>query len=122
MSPSRTSPIGPPSTDSGATWAMDSPRVAPEKRPSVTNSTSSPSPSPAIAAVTASISFIPGPPRGPSLRMMTTSPAAISRFATARKQSSSDSKTFAGPRKVRTSVPATFTTAPSGAREPRRIA
>ena len=53
------------------------PRVAPEKRPSVSSATVSPSPSPTIAAVTASISRMPGPPAGPSLRMTTTSPALI---------------------------------------------
>ena len=41
-------------------------RVAPEKRPSVSSATSSPSPAPTRAAVTASISRMPGPPRGPS--------------------------------------------------------
>ena len=42
------------------------PRVAPEKRPSVTSVTSSESPSPTIAAVTWNISRMPGPPAGPS--------------------------------------------------------
>ena len=47
-------------------WPGSNPRVAPEKRPSVSRATSSPSPSPTSAAVTASISRIPGPPAGPS--------------------------------------------------------
>src|SRR2546422_10600834 len=51
---------------SGATWPIMKPCVAPEKRPSVTIATDSPSPSPTMAAVTCSISRIPGPPRGPS--------------------------------------------------------
>src|ERR1700733_6089717 len=76
-SPSRTMPIGPPRTASGATWPAIRPCVAPEKRPSVSSATSSPSPSPTSAAVTASISRMPGPPAGPSLRMSTTAPALI---------------------------------------------
>ena len=51
------------------------PWVAPQKRPSVSSATCSPRPAPLSAAVTASISRMPGPPTGPSLRMMTTSPA-----------------------------------------------
>ena len=62
---------------SGATWPTIRPRVAPEKRPSVSRATSSPRPSPTIAAVTWSISRMPGPPAGPSLRMTTMSPASI---------------------------------------------
>ena len=62
MSPSRTAAIGPPRAASGATWPTMKPRVAPEKRPSVISATDSPSPAPTIAAVTASISRIPGPP------------------------------------------------------------
>ena len=77
-SPSRSAPIGPPRTASGATWPAMKPCVAPEKRPSVISATCSPSPSPWIAAVTASISRMPGPPAGPSLRITTTSPARIS--------------------------------------------
>ena len=41
------------------------PVVPPEKRPSVSSRTSLPSPAPLIAPVTASISRMPGPPRGP---------------------------------------------------------
>ncbi len=51
---------------SGAMWPTIRPCVAPEKRPSVIRATSSPSPSPTSAAVTCSISRIPGPPAGPS--------------------------------------------------------
>ena len=65
-SPSRTAAIGPPRAASGATWPTISPRVAPEKRPSVTSATDSPSPAPTTADVTPSISRIPGPPAGPS--------------------------------------------------------
>ncbi len=53
------------------------PWVAPEKRPSVMSATLSPRPSPTRAAVTESISRMPGPPAGPSLRMTTTSPALM---------------------------------------------
>ena len=47
--------------------------VAPENRPSVSSATDSPRPAPMIAAVTASISRMPGPPAGPSFLMTTTS-------------------------------------------------
>ena len=84
-SPSRIAAIGPPLTASGATWPIIRPRVAPEKRPSVTIATLSPSPSPTIAAVTWSISRIPGPPTGPSLRITTMSPGLICWSLTARE-------------------------------------
>ena len=66
MSPSRTAAMGPPRAASGATCPTMSPRVAPEKRPSVTIATESPSPAPTTEDVTLSISRIPGPPAGPS--------------------------------------------------------
>jgi hypothetical protein len=72
------------------------------------------------AAVTLSISRIPGPPAGPSLRITSTSPAAIAPACTAAMHASSDSKTRAGPRWRRRSVAATLATAPSGARFPVR--
>ena len=50
----------------GGDVADQKPRVAPEKRPSVSSATDSPSPAPTIAAVTPSISRMPGPPFGPS--------------------------------------------------------
>ena len=98
------------------------PRVAPEKRPSVSRATESPSPSPMIAAVTASISRMPGPPAGPSLRMTTTSPGSIFPCVTAAIASSSSSNTRAGPAWWTRSWPESFTTQPSGARLPRRMA
>ena len=52
VSPSRTAAIGPPRGASGATWPAMKPWVAPEKRPSVSSATESPSPSPTSAAVT----------------------------------------------------------------------
>ena len=67
------------------------------------SATSPPSPSPTSAAVTASISLMPGPPAGPSLRITITSPALIVRWVTAAIASSSDSKTRAGPVWVRRS-------------------
>ena len=97
VSPSRTAAIGPLCTASGAMWPAMKPRVAPEKRPSVSRATESPRPSPTIAAVTASISRMPGPPAGPSLRMTTTSPSLISPLVTACIAASSPSKTRAGP-------------------------
>ena len=66
VSPSRTMAIGPPLAASGATCPAIMPRVAPENRPSVSSATDSPSPAPMMAAVTASISRMPGPPLGPS--------------------------------------------------------
>src|SRR3954465_11817066 len=54
--------------------------------------------------------------------MTTTSPAVIERAFTAAKQASSLSKTRAVPLWKRRSCPASFTTHPSGARFPRRIA
>ena len=66
VSPSWTIAIGPPRAASGVTCPAMRPWVAPEKRPSVTSATWSPRPSPTIAAVTCSISRMPGPPAGPS--------------------------------------------------------
>ncbi len=74
-SPSRSSAIGPPRAASGAMWPTMKPCVAPLKRPSVISATSSPRPRPISAAVTPSISRMPGPPAGPSLRITMTSPA-----------------------------------------------
>ena len=51
----------------------------------MSSATSSPRPSPTIAAVTWSISRIPGPPAGPSLRITITSPGWMSCSATARE-------------------------------------
>src|SRR5579875_781044 len=120
-SPSRSAASGPPSAASGATCPTIKPRVPPLKRPSVKSATLSPRPSPTIAAVTPNISRIPGPPRGPSYRMTTTSPATILRSSIARIASSSRSKTRAGPRWCSRSWPAILTTAPSGASIPRRM-
>ena len=65
-SPSWRAAMGPPTAASGATWPIMSPLVAPEKRPSVSRATDPPSPWPTSAAVTPSISRMPGPPFGPS--------------------------------------------------------
>ena len=77
VSPSRTTAMGPRREVSGETWPMQGPRVAPEKRPSVTRATDSEKPMPTSAAVAVSISRMPGPPWGPSLRMTSTSPGVI---------------------------------------------
>ena len=67
MSPSRTAAMGPPTKASGATWPAVKPRVAPEKRPSVSSATWALSSAlEETAAVTCSISRMPGPPLGPS--------------------------------------------------------
>src|SRR5262249_22328308 len=66
VSPSCTAAIGPRCAASGATWPAIKPCVAPENLPSVRSATESPSPCPTSAAVTASISRMPGPPLGPS--------------------------------------------------------
>ena len=113
--------MGPPRAASGETWPAMSPRVAPLKRPSVSSATEPPNPSPTIAAVTPSISRMPGPPFGSSFRMTTTSPALIFLPTTAVMASSSESKTRAGPRCSRRSCPLILATQPSGARLPFRI-
>src|SRR5262245_43180179 len=120
-SPSRMAAMGPPEAASGATCPTMRPRVAPENRPSVTSATESPSPMPTSAAVTASISRMPGPPRGPSYRITTASPAPIAPALTAAEADSSESNTRAGPLKVVRLCPDSLTTQPSGARLPRRI-
>src|SRR3546814_9583672 len=51
--------------------------------------------------------------------MTMTEPSEISRFSTAAKASSSQSKTRAGPLNCKRCIPATLTIAPSGARLPR---
>ena len=66
VSPSFRAAMGPRWAASGATWPAIRPRVAPEKRPSVRRATVSPRPWPTRAAVTPSISRMPGPPFGPS--------------------------------------------------------
>src|SRR5208283_4678264 len=97
-SPSRTAASGPPAAASGAACPIINPRVPPLKRPSVTSATLSPKPAPTIAAVTLSISRIPGPPLGPSYAMTTTSPGAIVSSRIACIARSSELKTRAGPR------------------------
>ena len=78
MSPFLTIPIGPPLAASGVMCPTSKPWLPPEKRPSVMSATSLISPRPATALVGESISRIPGPPTGPSLRITTTSPATTS--------------------------------------------
>ena len=76
---------------------MDAPLVAPEKRPSVRSATCLSSPIPATADVGDSISFIPGPPFGPSYLITITSPLFIFLPKIAFTASSSELKTLAGP-------------------------
>src|SRR4030081_711016 len=64
--PSDKSPSAPPPAAPGPTWPMQTPRVAPENRPSVMSAILPPMPCPVSAAVVESISRMPGPPRGPS--------------------------------------------------------
>ena len=123
VSPSRTAAIGPPRAASGATWPAMKPCVAPEKRPSVSSATSSPRPAPMIAAVTRehlahARARRPGPRCGSRRRR----PASMPPCVTAAIAASSPSNTRAGPVWWRRSWPASFTTQPSGARLPRRIA
>ena len=110
--------MGPPCAASGDTWPTMKPCVAPEKRPSVTSATSLPRPWPTSAAVTASISRMPGPPAGPSKRITTTSPARMARACTAAKAASSESNTRAVPSNDSRPWPASLTMQPSGARSP----
>src|SRR5919199_1526983 len=121
LSPSFSVAIGPRWAASGATWPAIRPWVAPEKRPSVRRATDSPKPSPTRAAVTPSISRIPGPPLGPSYLITTTSPSSIRPLVTASIASSSESKTRAGPSWNSRVCPETLITQPSGARLPLRI-
>mmetsp|Transcript_24264 Transcript_24264/g.53092 ORF Transcript_24264/g.53092 Transcript_24264/m.53092 type:complete len:201 (+) Transcript_24264:157-759(+) len=79
-SPFLTKAIGPPTWASGVMCPMQNPCVPPLNRPSVNKATSFPRPAPMMALVGVSISGRPGPPVGPSYRMMTTSPALISMF------------------------------------------
>ena len=124
LSPSSIRAIGPPAIASGEICPTHGPRVPPENLPSVIKATESDKFIPAIAAVGDSISLIPGPPFGPSYRMTTTSPLLISFFIMAFMPSSSELKTLAVPVKLSAfSLTADcFTTAPSGAKFPLRIA
>ena len=110
VSPSRTAAIGPPHAASGATWPAMKPRVAPEKRPSVSSATCSPSPSPDERRRDREHLAHAGAAGGPSLRITTTSPASIAPAVTAAIASSSHSKTRAGPSWWTRSWPASFTT------------
>ena len=114
--------IGPLSKLSGATCPIHKPVVPPENLPSVINNTSLPRPAPFIAAVICSISLIPGPPLGPSLRITITCPFSISPLKSASRASCSLSNTFAGPEKLFISIPAVFTTEPFVERLPFKTA
>ena len=120
VSSSWTSARAPPLAASGEMCPIDSPEVPPENRPSVTSAQARPRPLPFRKEVGYSISCIPGPPRGPSYLMTTTSPAVTRPARIPSTASSCDSKTRAGPENVHSSsgTPAVFTTAPSVARFP----
>ena len=77
VSPSRTAAIGPPRAASGETWPIRMPCETPEKRPSVISATSSPRPRPCNWIVSITISGMPGPPTGPTLRTTITLPGLI---------------------------------------------
>ena len=98
VSPSSTKAIGPPAAASGDTWPMHAPRVAPLNLPSVIRQTLSLNPRPMMLAVGASISCMPGPPRGPSYLITTTSPAFTLPSRIPAAADSSLSKITAGPR------------------------
>ena len=66
MSPFCKIASGPPCAASGQRWPIMMPWLAPEKRPSVTSATLSPSPRPTSAPPGDSISGQPGAPLGPS--------------------------------------------------------
>ena len=122
-SPSATKAMGPPSTASGATWPMQNPWVPPENRPSVSRAQSPPRPAPFMAPGHRQHLPHAGPPFGSLVADhqdrpgLDPTPARMASMAV-----SSPSNTRAGPSKRSTSRPATFTTAPSGASEPRRMA
>ncbi len=77
-----------------------------------------------MSEVGASISFMPGPPLGPSYRMTTKCPSFTLPCMIPALASSSESKQIALPVNLRIEgwIPAVFTTAPSGARFPNRTA
>ena len=80
-----------------------------------------PSPAPMTMAVGLSISFMPGPPLGPSYRITMTQPLNCGASdATAAIMSSSWSKQRAGPTNLVPSLPVILPTANSGARLPCR--
>ena len=100
------------------TWPTMKPQVAPEKRPSVTARRCRRARGPE-AAVTPSISRMPGPPTGPSPRITTTSPGSIGRRDGV-EAASSPSKTPRGACGAAL-MALSFTTQPSGARLPLRM-
>mmetsp|Transcript_43205 Transcript_43205/g.92018 ORF Transcript_43205/g.92018 Transcript_43205/m.92018 type:complete len:209 (-) Transcript_43205:1238-1864(-) len=122
-SPSSSKAIGPPTCASGETCPTQKPCEPPLNRPSVMSATSLPRPAPMTMEVGLSISFIPGPPFGPSYLIASTHPLSEAwSFLTASIMSSSASKHRAGPTKRVPSFPVIFPTAPSGARLPWRMA
>ncbi len=97
--------------------AMQKPRVAPEKRPSVMSATLSPCPDRKARAVVASISRI----RAAARTLIADDQNLAFLVLLLRhgfEAEFSESKQRAGPEKVRFFMPATFTMAPSGARLP----
>ena len=123
-SPSSTMAMGPPSMASGETCPMAAPRVPPENLPSVIKATSASSPIPAMTDVGTNISRIPGPPLGPSYRIITTSPFFIFPAMMSEVASSSLSNTRAVPswRSIRRATADCFTTHPEAARFPNSTA
>ena len=122
MSPFSASAMGPPAAASGATWQIDRPEVPPENRPSVISAQARPE---ALALQEAdvgySISCMPGPPRGPSYLMTTTSPGrdraaedAVDRVLLALEHHAPGRRTG----QISSGTPAVLTIAPSGARFP----
>ena len=101
-------------------WPIRMPWLTPEKRPSVISATSSPSPRPCSWMVSITISGMPGPPTGPTLRTTMTVPGTISPARIAFIVSASDSKTRAVPRNSPFSrvLPDSFSRQLSGARLP----
>mmetsp|Transcript_20682 Transcript_20682/g.48643 ORF Transcript_20682/g.48643 Transcript_20682/m.48643 type:complete len:315 (-) Transcript_20682:1451-2395(-) len=117
-SPFLTRAMGPPTWASGVMCPMQNPCVPPLNRPSVNSATSFPRPAPMMALVGVSISGRPGPPVGPSYRIMTTSPFLISLFLRPSIIRGSLSYTRAVPVKVSPSFPVILATPPPGQRFP----
>ncbi len=119
-SPSRTAAIGPPRAASGEMWPIRMPCDTPEKRPSVISATSAPSPRPCNWIVSITISGMPGPPTGPTLRTTITVPGSMLPARIASMVSASDSNTRAVPRNTPFSsvLPDSFSTQLSGAMFP----
>ena len=123
VSPSRTAAIGPPRARLGRHVARhEAVRGAREAAVGEQGDRRRRGPRPRARRSRASISRMPGPPAGPSLRITTTSPGLDPARVTAAKRPPRARTRAPGRVCSMRSWPASFTTQPSGARLPRRMA